>query len=89
MITDAIINLCMSIASWFMSLLPTDLPDWLDSAVTGISTLVSQVQSWSVWIPWNELKIIVIGLFAFWGIIFLVKLVLKIWSFVPFIGGTA
>lgn len=89
MITDAIINLAMIVASWFVSLLPGDLPDWLATSVTGVATLVSQVLSWTVWIPWQALKVIVIGLFAFWLIVFLVKLTLKIWSFIPFIGGTA
>lgn len=89
MITDAIIDLAMSVARWFVSLFPGDLPDWLRTVVTGVSTLVAQVESWSVWIPWTELKFVVIGLFAFWIAVFLVKLALKIWSFVPFVGGTS
>ena len=87
MITQKIIELGLSISSWFLGLLPQHAPDWLVDSGDGIAHILKVINSWTVWVPWNVLKVVCIGLMAFWLVIWLIKLLMRVWSYVPFIGG--
>lgn len=88
MITNIFIRIGFTVGSFFLGILPQSLPDWLMSPLEGIAALAGGVQSWSVWLPFSQLRIISLGLLAFWAVIFFVKLFLKVWAFIPFIGGS-
>lgn len=87
MITDAIINLGQLLMSFILDLLPDAAPDWLLDLSGDVARIVGTIDTYTVWIPWNALRVVAIGLMAFWAIVFAIKLVLKLISHVPLIGG--
>lgn len=88
MITTWFLQLGPVIADFFLTLLPASPPSWLLAASTYTAVVVAHIQNYSVWIPWAQVVPLCIGLFSWWVLVFLVKLGLKIWSFVPLVGGT-
>lgn len=88
MITNFFINLGPAIANWFLAFLPTSIPSWLLGIASYTSVVLSYIQRYSIWYPGNVLGPVAIGLFSWWVLVFLVKLGLKLWGFVPQFGGT-
>ena len=89
MITDAIINLGQLLMSFILDLLPDAAPDWLLDLSGDVARIVGTIDTYTVWVPWDALRVVAIGLMAFWAIVFAIKLVLKLISHVPLMAATA
>ncbi len=88
MITQAVMDFASNFATWLLSLYPTvTIPSWFTGMDSWVNQIFSAVNGTSPWIPWP----LVIGA----GVVVLTfylgalgfKLVLRVASYLPFIGG--
>jgi hypothetical protein len=88
MITEFFITLGLSIVGWVGSLFqPFVLPSWLTSSSSGLYGFLNTAAGLGVWLPMSALGISIGFLGVCFGAMLATKLILRVWSMLPFIGG--
>lgn len=90
MITEWFLALSLTVAEWFVGLLPDD--DWSDGmVVTGANALTSIMVaggSISNWFPLDVLALALSFTITAYALLLLVKIVRWLWGLTPFSGGS-
>jgi len=88
MITEWLINVGATVATWFLSLIPSwQIPDFFTTLDSQINSLFAGASGFSVWVPWTVV-VTAIGIsLGSWVIGLSVKAIRAIASYLPFIGG--
>lgn len=88
MIVEFFFTLGTSIATWLAGLFePLTIPGWVTTSLPGLYSFLDTASGLGVWIPWPVIGVIVGGLVLWYLGLFAVKLLLKVWSILPFGGG--
>lgn len=90
MITTAIIHLATSVLSWVLALLPSwSLPDWVDSASSTLTNVLSGVGALNYLFPVGVLFLCVGVCFSAWLVAFGIRIGRIVASFLTAGGGSA
>jgi len=87
MITEWFMTLGASISMWFITLLPTVENGIFGNVLTATLGLASYIGSMAIWVNWGAMAgqiTVVLGLYF---TLMMIKLFLRLFSYVPFIGG--
>lgn len=89
MIVEWLIRIGLKIAGWFMSLFPnTDPPAFLSTLDTQWNTVVAGASGMGVWVDWAYVLVVLGAVLAVYVAMFLVKVLMKVAAFFPFLGGS-
>lgn len=90
MISEWFIGLAQGIAAWFLGLLPdvSAADGMIVTASNALSSVMYGAGALSAWMPWWMLGITFTGVLGIYVAGIALKVVLKLWSFAPLVGGT-
>lgn len=89
MITAWLLNLGGTVVSWFVGLFPAwDEPSWLSGFPGVWNGLVGGASGLGAWIPWVIAFSVFGVVLSTYGVMFLVKIAMKLAAFIPFFGGS-
>lgn len=89
MITEWFLWLGTQIGNWFATLFPTDdAPQWMKDLGKQFNTLLTGADGLGVWVGWSTVTTILLTCVSIYTVLLIVKAAMKVWSFVPFVGGT-
>lgn len=88
MITNAFIDWACGFASWIGTLFPSwDIPASLAAPGTLVNQVMSSFVGLGAWVDWAVLGLVVGAVVGTYTVMFATKLVLRIASYLPFVGG--
>jgi hypothetical protein len=74
--------------SWLATLFPAvPMPSWLTASTGSVYSFMASASNIGVWVPWGALSVAVSFLIIVYGGALAFRLVLKLVSFLPFVGG--
>lgn len=89
MVTEWLMYLGSLMGEWALGLLPTtDAPDWFRTLGSQFNTLLTGADGLGVWVGWGTVVTILLACVSIYLVLLIVKVAMKVWSFVPFVGGT-
>ncbi len=88
MITEFLITIGLSVVGWIGTLFqPFQLPSWLTSSGSGLYAFLNYASGLGAWLPLTALGTCITFLVVCFGSMLASKLILRLWSMLPFIGG--
>jgi hypothetical protein len=88
MIVNAIIDWACGFASWIASLFPVwNVPPSLASPGSLVNTVMASAVGLGAWVDWTVFAAVVGAVVGTYVVMFAVKLLLRIASYLPFVGG--
>lgn len=89
MIINWIIDVALGFVAWLGSLFPVwDIPPALASPGTLVNQVMQSFLGLGAWVDWVVLGAVALAVVGTWVVMFGVKLVMKLVSFLPFVGGS-
>lgn len=87
MISEFFLGIADSIATWLLTLIPT-VPDTIFTNVTStITGFAMYVASMSVWVNWQAMGLQITVILGLYFTLMLLKVMLRLFAFVPVVGG--
>lgn len=88
MVTEWFLWLGATISDWFATLLPSDdAPSWFKSLGDQFNVLLSGADGLGVWVGWSTVTAIILVCVSIYTTLLIVKAAMRVWSYVPFVGG--
>lgn len=88
MITEWFVSIGTSVAAWFATIFPTwDIPASMTNPGGVIAGIWANFNGLSPWVNWAVLTAVVVGVLGTYLVMFTIKLVRAIASYLPFFGG--
>lgn len=89
MIVEWLMRIGLKIAGWFVSLFPsTDPPQWIATLDDKWNAVVGGASGIGVWVDWTYVLVILGAVLAVYVAMFIVKVLMKVAAFIPFLGGS-
>lgn len=89
MIINWIIDVALGFVAWLGSLFPVwDIPPALAAPGTLVNMIMGSFVGLGSWVDWVVLGAVAAAVVGTWLVMFGVKLVMKLVSFLPFVGGS-
>lgn len=89
MIINWIIDVALGFVAWLGSLFPVwDIPPALAAPGTLVNQVMGSFLGLGAWVDWGVLGAVAIAVVGTWLVMFGVKLVMKLVSYLPFVGGS-
>lgn len=90
MVTDWIIQALAAFVSWVLGLFPVlDMPDWVATVVTFVSSTVTNALALGNWIPWPMVGLAFVFIWAAWLVALGIRVARITASFFTAGGGSA
>lgn len=88
MITQAFFAVMTNLQTFLVSLTSgLSVPGWVSTMNTQVLQLLHMLDGGGVWLDWVTVGIVIPAVIAVWASCFVIKLILRVWAFVPEFGG--
>lgn len=88
MIVQAFLDFAVGVMGWVLApLQAVDFAPWVTQMDVNVGTVLGYLGGLGVWIDWSFVAAVLGGVALIWGICFAVKILLRLWAFVPQVGG--
>ena len=87
MITETIVSWATDLWAWFLGLFDVRIPDFALHPPSAIKTITQWLDGFSIWFPWTEFQMFIVGTVTFVMVCFLVRAIRVAVGHLPFIGG--
>ena len=89
MIAEFWINLGSSMSTFFAGLFENvEIPGWATNSTGSLFAFLDGASGLAGWFPWSVLGTVLSFLVVLYGVVFAIRMLLKVWSIMPFGGGS-
>lgn len=88
MITETVVSWATDLWAWFLGLFDdVQIPDFAMHPPSAIKAITQWLDGFSIWFPWTEFQMFIVGTVTFVMACFLVRAIRAAVGHLPFIGG--
>lgn len=89
MITEWLLDLCVTVVTWFTGMFgDAEVPDWLLGVTGWIGDLLESAAGLGAWVNFPLVAAVAAAVFGTWLVLWLVKALRWLWGLTPLSGGS-